>query len=219
MSDPLKALHLCVMRAIAESLSDTTLVLKGGTALLLAYGLDRFSEDLDFDSPKKIALENRIKDALSGIATLEQFSLLKDTNTVTRARIVYKDQSGLTGRLKIEVSHRENAIPADEVTHRSNIQVATIGRLIRQKLAAAVSGDNPRTAGRDLFDILFLCKHHSDSFSEADRNALKQLICDPQKTCDRYKPAFQVDALLADQSVDNIVLEIIDAAETAWPDH
>jgi predicted nucleotidyltransferase component of viral defense system len=36
------------------------MVLKGGTALLLCYDLDRHSEDLDFDSNKKMSLENRI---------------------------------------------------------------------------------------------------------------------------------------------------------------
>ncbi len=44
------------MRRIARSLQDTPLILKGGTALLLVHGLDRFSEDLDFDSNKPINL-------------------------------------------------------------------------------------------------------------------------------------------------------------------
>jgi predicted nucleotidyltransferase component of viral defense system len=46
--------HERLMRAIVESVNDTPLVLKGGTVLLLAYGLDRFSEDLDFDSPDQL---------------------------------------------------------------------------------------------------------------------------------------------------------------------
>jgi hypothetical protein len=37
--------HVQVMSAIAKSVADTPLILKGGTALLLCYGLDRFSED------------------------------------------------------------------------------------------------------------------------------------------------------------------------------
>ncbi len=49
--------HIEVMSSIVKAVSDTTLILKGGTALLLIYGLDRFSEDLDFDSQKKIRLE------------------------------------------------------------------------------------------------------------------------------------------------------------------
>ena len=41
--------HLRVMHEVLSSVQDTPLVLKGGTALLVCYGLNRFSEDLDFD--------------------------------------------------------------------------------------------------------------------------------------------------------------------------
>ena len=44
-----QALHERIMREIALEMQDTPLVLKGGTALALLYGLDRHSVDLDFD--------------------------------------------------------------------------------------------------------------------------------------------------------------------------
>lgn len=46
--------HEKLMESILKNLSDTPLVLKGGSALYLGYGLNRFSEDLDFDSLKKL---------------------------------------------------------------------------------------------------------------------------------------------------------------------
>ncbi|MFP6111712.1 nucleotidyl transferase AbiEii/AbiGii toxin family protein [Helicobacter pylori] len=49
--------HEKLMRAIVKNLADTPMVLKGGTALYLGYGLNRFSEDLDFDCCKKINLK------------------------------------------------------------------------------------------------------------------------------------------------------------------
>lgn len=52
--------HKSLMVNILKNVSDTPLVLKGGTALFLGYGLTRFSEDLDFDSAKKLNLLNRI---------------------------------------------------------------------------------------------------------------------------------------------------------------
>ncbi|WP_245395003.1 nucleotidyl transferase AbiEii/AbiGii toxin family protein, partial [methanotrophic endosymbiont of Bathymodiolus puteoserpentis (Logatchev)] len=55
--------HVKFMSEIAKSTLDTPTVLKGGTALLLAYDLDRFSEDLDFDSTKAFNLEKRINDS------------------------------------------------------------------------------------------------------------------------------------------------------------
>ena len=53
---PAEAAHVEIMRAVAKDIQDLPMVLKGGTALLLCYGLDRFSEDLDFDAPKKFSL-------------------------------------------------------------------------------------------------------------------------------------------------------------------
>ena len=47
---PDRKLHIDIMRDIARDIHDLPMVLKVGTALLLCYGLDRFSEDLDFDS-------------------------------------------------------------------------------------------------------------------------------------------------------------------------
>jgi len=43
--------HELVMKALCQGFRKKSLpmVLKGGTALKLCYGLDRFSEDLDFD--------------------------------------------------------------------------------------------------------------------------------------------------------------------------
>ena len=48
------------MRAVLGEMQDTPYVLKGGTALLFTRGLDRHSTDLDFDSSKKLNLEQRI---------------------------------------------------------------------------------------------------------------------------------------------------------------
>jgi predicted nucleotidyltransferase component of viral defense system len=43
--------HVRIMRAICEVIGagNKPLVLKGGTALMLCYQIDRFSEDLGFD--------------------------------------------------------------------------------------------------------------------------------------------------------------------------
>lgn len=49
---PERQQHVAVMRRIAQAVTANTgdnFVLKGGTALLLGYGLPRFSFDLDVD--------------------------------------------------------------------------------------------------------------------------------------------------------------------------
>lgn len=71
---PIEKKHVQFMSEIAKSISDSPTVLKGGTALLLAYGLDRYSEDLDFDSTKQLNLQKRINDsAKNSILTLKRY--------------------------------------------------------------------------------------------------------------------------------------------------
>lgn len=104
-----ETIHLSVMKAILKALIDTPLVLKGGTALLVCYGLDRFSEDLDFDSPIKLNIENKIKKALQlSHVNIENFDIVKDTSTVSRIRIRYSVEH-VKRSLKIEISYRTPA--------------------------------------------------------------------------------------------------------------
>ena len=80
-------------------------VLKGGTALLLYYGLDRFSEDVDLDS---ISGNMNILNKLKTIGQNKwNMSIKKDTGTVFRVMVDY----GATNNYgdypsKIEISSR-----------------------------------------------------------------------------------------------------------------
>ncbi len=55
--------HRNFMKRILQEINRRELptYLKGGTALLLCHGLDRFSEDIDLNSEKKFNLESIIK--------------------------------------------------------------------------------------------------------------------------------------------------------------
>jgi len=96
---PRQRIHVDIMKEIARSLSDTPFILKGGTALLLAYGLDRFSEDLDFDSNKHLRLENRIEKAVGPLVKIDSVDVLKNTETVQRYRVKYSTKE-MSGSLK-----------------------------------------------------------------------------------------------------------------------
>jgi hypothetical protein len=74
------------MRAVLVCIAhEPPLVLKGGTALRVAYGLDRPSEDLDFDSARKPGmLLGRIHAAAPPELPIERITVAKDTETVTR---------------------------------------------------------------------------------------------------------------------------------------
>lgn len=199
------------MRAIVQNVSDTPLVLKGGTALMFAYSLPRFSEDLDFDSPKKINLDNRISDALKHIAHIDGLNTPKDTDTVTRYKLIYtgkRNKAHLSGNLFIEISHRMDGIDKNSYLIHEGMRIATAKTIAEHKIAAAITGDHPRTAARDLFDLAFLTKDQPDAFSSEQWKTLSCFLGDPQAVVERYKPAFADDLLLLDKNLDEIVLAL-----------
>ncbi len=190
---PAQQTHVKVMRAVLAAVLDTPLVLKGGTALLLCHGLDRFSEDLDFDAPKKLNLESRIENALTPLCQSCRLTRTKDTDTVQRYRIEYM-MGGLEGRLKVEVSCRD-PIAAEDVIERSGIRAYAVRRLIEQKLNA-LSG---RTAARDLYDVHFLAKNHRAEFTTQNIDRLRRMIASVNDLEARFRPAFEEDDLFRHQ--------------------
>jgi predicted nucleotidyltransferase component of viral defense system len=82
-------IHIDLMKQIVDSFYSLPIVLKGGTSLLLNYGLDRFSEDLDFDSNKKLNLISKLTNILDINTESYTYKILKDTDTVQRIRVNY----------------------------------------------------------------------------------------------------------------------------------
>lgn len=80
-----------IMKKILNEIDDTY-ILKGGNALFLYYGLDRFSEDIDLDS--KTNNLNVLKN-LKKIVQEENWkiNIKKDTETTFRIMIDYNDEN------------------------------------------------------------------------------------------------------------------------------
>ena len=204
---PAQQTHVNMMRAVLQAVQDTPLVLKGGTALLLCYGLDRFSEDLDFDAPKKLNLESRIEHALQPVTETLRLTRTKDTDTVQRYRIEYA-AAGSEGRLKVEISCRDT-IHESDVTVRAGIRTWQASRLIAQKLKALAG----RTAARDLYDIHFLAKNFRSEWTADSLARLRTLLSDVNSLESRFRPAFEEDDLFRDRSdlLSGLILEIQEA--------
>lgn len=167
-------------------------VLKGGTALLLYYGLDRYSEDLDFD-----CLTNNM-DFTKRLIKHKDFknwniSIKKNTDTVFRAMIDYGANSSLGEYpLKIEVSSRNsNFLKNKKLEYKTidGVNVYDIKELIKMKANAFTNRDKIR----DLYDISFLLEKYPDCFtsetlfnihdklSYSDKNDLELLLMDEFK--------------------------------------
>ena len=101
------------MLAVLAKIQDKPLILKGGTALMLCYGLDRFSEDLDFDiqgdfvGKGTINLVHTLKSVTGQNFEVLDVIIKKDTPTVTRYMLRYHDRrENQHTALKIETSYR-----------------------------------------------------------------------------------------------------------------
>ena len=91
-----------LMKSILPYFGDN-FVLKGGTALSLYYGLNRYSEDLDFDAKSNnMNFINKLKNHKD--FKNWNINIKKDTDTVFRAMIDYKAKSHL-GDYPLKIDH------------------------------------------------------------------------------------------------------------------
>lgn len=212
LSDAQQAEHLKVMTEICHSFNrkGMPMVLKGGTALKLCYGLDRFSEDLDFDCAKSLNLESSIAAVFAQLGKTQanlrnpEISVTKDTQTVKRYRIIYAGDINL----KLETSLR--GTPKDEdLIELNGILTYKIEKLIQQKLRAL----NGRTAARDLHDVIYLYEHFFDSFEESDLDEIEALYRNQSAVIDEYNSAYSEDTILSTSDLLDDLAKLIDIYE------
>ncbi|MDO9318854.1 MAG: nucleotidyl transferase AbiEii/AbiGii toxin family protein [Gammaproteobacteria bacterium] len=203
-------LHEKVIRSLCKMIHEQgkPLVLKGGTALRMCYGLDRFSEDIDLDSAVKLNLESFLAQCAQHIgksvpemrnATIDT---KKDTAMVSRYILRYADNQDR--RLKIEVSRRSK--PDEKVLAVvDGILTYTVTELIRQKVTAL----QERTAARDLHDVIFLAKNYCTKFSDKSWRLLHSINDHQADTLSRFTGAYDEDSILtvADLLNDLIALQ------------
>ncbi len=203
--------HYLFMRKIVESLADTPYVLKGGTALMFGYGLDRFSEDLDFDSMKKLNLETKIKENVPNGFEIIEITKPKDTETVQRYKVHYATPNGKR-RLKIETSYRNHEINKDDYDLIDKMQIYNIAFLLDNKLKAAHDGATPRTTARDLYDINFIVNHFESILTSDFRARLKEFVSDEDALLSRFEDAYNEDLLVNSKiELDDLIIGLSDA--------
>jgi predicted nucleotidyltransferase component of viral defense system len=200
--------HYLLMHNIVKSLSNTPYVLKGGTALMFGYGLDRFSEDLDFDSSKKLNLETKIYESLPLGFKIMTIKKPKDTNTVQRYKVHYKTPNG-DRRLKIETSYRKKEIQSDDYILIKDMQIYNIDFLLDNKLSASHDGTKIRTTARDLYDINFIVKNFSEIINDNLRKRLNEFIVDKSALFERFEDAYNEDLLVNSKiELDDLIVSL-----------
>lgn len=163
-------------------------VLKGGTALMLYYGLDRYSEDIDLDAFNEMDVSLYLTNPGYDIWNIR---IAKDTPTVFRIMLDYGAKSDLGNYpLKIEVSSRNKKMLNKglyDIVEIDGVKVYHIKEIINMKVATFGQRDKIR----DLYDLGFLLNKYPNYF---DEHKLKSIIINME-----YKGLENLSLLLQDE--------------------
>ncbi len=180
--------ELLLLRGLMESLLGSVLVLKGGTALRLAYGSPRFSDDLDFSLLSPTSEEDfastagAIAKALPRVVLVEA---LAKRFTFFALYKVHEPYLPYAFSIKLEVSTRPETWEREKdftlrlltspVTPVSVLaQVTTLERMWTDKQVALAARRQPR----DLYDLWFIAQRLRRTFTpdleDLDRQAIRR---------------------------------------------
>ncbi|MFO7992017.1 MAG: nucleotidyl transferase AbiEii/AbiGii toxin family protein [Thermoplasmata archaeon] len=150
---------------------DGSLVFKGGTYLKHAFGLDRFSEDLDFtvyDAGDIGVIMDDVSESLLSYGVEATVDKMEDEEISFNARLRYKGplftgSEKSIGSIQIDISKREDVLLEPEWTRLffdyPQIRVLSVLGLQKEEvLAEKLRALNSRSKGRDLYDVWFLLK-------------------------------------------------------------
>lgn len=159
-------LELAVLKPLCESRIGDSLVFKGGTALRLAYGSPRFSDDLDFSVLGSLSEKNFKKASLAAARNVPEGVLVEALAKHHTLFALFQFRIPYIGRpfsMKIEISIRKESwkqgrdyelkLLSSEVTNMTVLaQVATLERMARDKQKALGTRRQPR----DIYDLWFI---------------------------------------------------------------
>ena len=151
------------------------LVFKGGTYLKHAYGLDRFSEDLDFTSLGEEEVESVLEGSASALsdygveAGLSGYRRMGDSITclMRYKGPLFDGTERSMGAIHVEVSTRKDIL-LDPVWERLFFEypetrvVNALGLRREEALAEKLRALSMREMGRDLYDVWFLMKQGTE---------------------------------------------------------
>ena len=165
----------CVYRIYANEI-----VFKGGTALSKCYGLDRFSEDLDFTSTVPFSTI-KLKEQLDKFM---KYEIIEKTVAGNNLKItlniygpLYNGIKHSTCKLILDVSYRENIINKPNIkkiiTEQGvpsfDVVVMTTQEILSEKVRAIMT----REKARDVYDLYYLVAKNTEIDIELIKEKLK----------------------------------------------
>ena len=159
----------CAILAILYRTVGESLVFKGGTALFLLQGLDRFSEDLDFTAVQKINWQNAKRAIVDGLSTIGIEAVVSEKKPMTGEAITVNAKGPLYSTpasicsVRVEISLRADVLQKPVVSTYApdypDILPFTMQSLDPVEIAAEkVRAIMKRNYARDLYDLHFLIR-------------------------------------------------------------
>lgn len=155
--------ELILLKGLYESPQGRYLIFKGGTAIRLAYGSPRFSEDLDFSLTKDVMKGKflpLIKKIISPFPELTLTDVEEKYFTYLAEIKITQNYLRLPFRIKIEISKREiknyqwglKLLNSPATIVQVMAQVATMEQIYQDKMDCLKGRGKPK----DLFDLWYL---------------------------------------------------------------
>ena len=167
-----------------------TIVFKGGTFLKHGFGLDRFSEDLDFTQHRSDRLKNMFEDTASRMRSYGiegDLDRIEEDQLSFNARLRYRgplyNRSGRS-YINIEVSKRDDVFLKPEWTrlffdYPETRVVNVLGLGKEEILAEKLRALSTRSKGRDLYDVWFLIKQNVIPDKQLYERKMRMMDRDP----------------------------------------
>jgi hypothetical protein len=185
------------------------LVFKGGTALQKIYGLDRFSDDLDFTYNTATFDKTRMYNVLERVNQQYRFNIHEHVGENDSLTIELRNAHGplfnrnnITHMIKLDISLREFTVLAPKLHYMLPIypdikQFSVYSMELDEILAEKVRAIYTRTKARDIYDLYFILDKGAGNFR-------KDLV---NKKLSGYKIIF---------TYDSFIKRIKDVSEKLW---
>jgi predicted nucleotidyltransferase component of viral defense system len=191
--------ELIILKGLFESPFGRHLIFKGGTALRLAYGSPRFSEDLDFSLTKDVLkrqFPSAIKKIIGPFPELTQTDLEEKYYTYLAEIKVTQNYLPFPFRIKIEISKREmkdyqwelKLLNSSTTIIQVMGQVATLEQIYKDKLICLRGRAKPK----DFFDLWYASEKLKIPYVPRKISSKKEFVRDLRKFLPRdFWPAIE----------------------------
>ncbi len=197
-------LQIKILSLIYQEKASVSLLLTGGTGLRLLYGLDRFSEDLDFDltgvaiSPDKLLANvvNKLKqegfelDFYHNITAKRAYFELRFKQLLFELKLGHNQAEKMMIKLDLEKVWRGHGQQVKLIKRfglSATVSTISLDQFLVQKLVAYVN--RKQTLSRDIYDIVWLITQNAQFDQKfAKNNGFNQsLILKAKKKFDQEK--------------------------------